>query len=354
MTPFIQNTPTHLILGFLGSGKTTFLNACLQAFLADERWAILVNEAGKIGIDEALFDRHNALAVKQISGGCICCSSQLPLQIAIATLLKQHRPNRLWIEPTGLAHPKELLDELTARHWQTSLTLQSVITLINAHHWQQERYRNHDGYQQFVVYADVVVVNRFDKLDNEQKQQLNDWISTLNPHAKIYWQSGKTLDTTMIDEFCHHLNQKHRHHAPQKTYLGQLIFNNSSTPNTPITPNKPHATPLDDTPLPFRYQHSTGEHTIIGWQMPSSWMADSWEIAKVFISLPWVRIKGVVHTPDGWVSLNYTTDSHDSKSTDNHPDNRLEVIFETMDTLIFDKSAFDKLDKLVLGLFDKR
>ena len=52
--PLISNTACHLVMGFLGSGKTSFINACITHFQQQEKWAILVNEAGQIGIDEKL------------------------------------------------------------------------------------------------------------------------------------------------------------------------------------------------------------------------------------------------------------------------------------------------------------
>ena len=62
---------------------------------------------GQIGIDEKLLtgNADHDLAIRQASGGCICCSSQLLLQIALARLTSEYRPDRLWIEPTGLVTP---------------------------------------------------------------------------------------------------------------------------------------------------------------------------------------------------------------------------------------------------------
>ena len=74
-SPIIQNTATHLITGFLGSGKTTFLNNLIAHFQHDDKWAILINEAGKIGIDGSLINKNVNLVTKEISGGCICCTA---------------------------------------------------------------------------------------------------------------------------------------------------------------------------------------------------------------------------------------------------------------------------------------
>ena len=122
----IHQIPTTLVTGFLGAGKTTLINA-LITHKSHQRWALLLNEFGQIGIDSALVTDDD-IAIKEVNGGCICCTGQLPLQVALVRLINEHHPDRLIIEPTGLAHPNELLDQLSEPHWQTTLTLNAVIS----------------------------------------------------------------------------------------------------------------------------------------------------------------------------------------------------------------------------------
>ncbi|MBX4322025.1 hypothetical protein K4G81_22680, partial [Mycobacterium tuberculosis] len=86
---------------FLGSGKTTSILHLLAQKPADEKWAVLVNEFGEVGIDGALLADSGAL-LKEIPGGCMCCVNGLPMQVGLNTLLRQGKPDRLLIEPTGL------------------------------------------------------------------------------------------------------------------------------------------------------------------------------------------------------------------------------------------------------------
>ncbi len=65
-------TKTNLITGFLGSGKTTTIRHLLAHKPEHERWAVLVNEFGEIGIDGALLADSGAV-LKEIPGGCMCC-----------------------------------------------------------------------------------------------------------------------------------------------------------------------------------------------------------------------------------------------------------------------------------------
>ena len=109
----ITQVPTNIITGFLGVGKTTVIQKLLSQKPLEERWAVLVNEFGEVGIDSNLFSseegQKNGVTSRQVPGGCMCCTNGLPMQMALNLLLKESKPHRLLIEPTGLGHPKEVL-----------------------------------------------------------------------------------------------------------------------------------------------------------------------------------------------------------------------------------------------------
>lgn len=359
MKPLIQNTACHLVMGFLGSGKTSFINACIANFQYDNKWAILVNEAGQIGIDEKLFSSQNDLAIKQVSGGCICCTSQLPLQIALARLTSEHKPDRLWIEPTGLAHPKELIEQLSQPHWQTALSLKSAISIVNARQWQDVRYRDNDGYQSHVQFCDIVVVNRFGELGDDEKNNLEQWIKNLNSTAHIIWQNGQDFDEQTKTTLAKLLDEPSQVLANRDSYR-QVSLNSFIKPNpnrlVPLSTQSNLAENSEPT-LPFRY-HDVQDanqgisYQIIGWRLPSEWTVELVALMDWLLKLPnWYRIKAVIHTaPQGktdWQKFNFTPDSLDINSTDEQVDNRIEVIF--LDNLI--NLDFDSLDKQLMTLF---
>ncbi len=97
--------PVNIITGFLGVGKTTAIQYLLQNKPDTERWAVLVNEFGEIGIDAGLMsneEKSGGVFMKEVPGGCMCCTAGLPMQIALNQLIRQAKPDRLIIEPTGL------------------------------------------------------------------------------------------------------------------------------------------------------------------------------------------------------------------------------------------------------------
>lgn len=84
LTPQSSAIPTNIITGFLGTGKTTLIKQLLALKPATERWAILVNEFGEVGIDGAFFKGHpeNNVYIREVPGGCMCCTSGLPIKPA--------------------------------------------------------------------------------------------------------------------------------------------------------------------------------------------------------------------------------------------------------------------------------
>ena len=133
-TKKIQSVPTNIITGFLGVGKTSAILHLLKSKPDSERWAVLVNEFGEIGVDGSLFEgQHNEegnVFIREVPGGCMCCAAGLPMQIALNQLLTRAKPDRLLIEPTGLGHPIEVIEVLTSDYNLEALSIEKTITLV--------------------------------------------------------------------------------------------------------------------------------------------------------------------------------------------------------------------------------
>ena len=127
----LSAVPTNIITGFLGVGKTTAILNLLKSKPANQRWAVLVNEFGEIGVDGSLFQGQQSedqdVFIREVPGGCMCCAAGLPMQIALNQLLAKAKPDRLLIEPTGLGHPKEVLQVLSTEYYQDVLSLHKTL-----------------------------------------------------------------------------------------------------------------------------------------------------------------------------------------------------------------------------------
>ncbi|MBS7662673.1 cobalamin biosynthesis protein CobW [Pseudomonas lalucatii] len=129
----LNNIPTHLIGGPLGAGKTSLIRQLLAQRPAHERWAVLVNEFGQIGLDAALLASDaDGVALGEVAGGCLCCVNGVPFQVGLGRLLRKARPQRLLIEPSGLGHPLQLLEQLRQPPWAGVLAVQPAPLVLDA------------------------------------------------------------------------------------------------------------------------------------------------------------------------------------------------------------------------------
>lgn len=329
----VSQTPTTIVTGFLGAGKTSFINEYIKNFGQDnQKIALLVNEIGQIGIDGKLIQK-DGLVIKQISGGCICCSSQLPLQVALSQLLTLNL-HRLIIEPTGLVNTYDLLTMLSEPHWQTSLNINSIIGIVNYKQWQSPKYKNHPNYQTHIKYSDVVIVNRFD-----DKNAITDWIKSINNNTTVLFQKESGFD----DELGKQINAT----IHQKTNFKNATIKPLIYLKQPKTSNQ---TANDNKQLPYRYHQKLSETLfVIGWQLPKQWQVDIAHLTNFLLTLTdWIRIKGVINTLGGFYAINFCEDSLDMKTASKQSDNRIEVIYRHDN---FCDEDFYQIDCTLLSLF---
>ncbi len=190
----MKKIKTNIITGFLGVGKTTAILNLLANKPSDEVWAVLVNEFGEIGIDGALLKNQGAI-VKEIPGGCMCCVAGLPMQVGLNMLISQSKPDRLIIEPTGLGHPKQIIDTLTSGHYGDLLDLKATIALVDPRNLSDQRYLSNENFRDQLVLADVVIANKTDMCSNEDKQIFDSHLATYQPSKQVIaWVSQGRID----------------------------------------------------------------------------------------------------------------------------------------------------------------
>ena len=213
-----MKTPVNLITGFLGVGKTTAMLNLLAQRPAGSRWAVLVNEFGQVGIDGATLTQEG-VAVREVPGGCICCTAQLPLRVALTKLIREIRPERLLIEPTGLGHPAGVIDVLRGEGLASALELRNVICLIDPRQLGDAKYRELETYRDQIALADVLVANKCDLATAAQLSAFREFAAQCYPPKRFVAEVSQgqletgwlDIESTLANNL--HSAQAHDHHA---------------------------------------------------------------------------------------------------------------------------------------------
>jgi len=129
----LSPVPVNVIAGALGVGKTTAIAKLLAAKPSDEYWVVILNEFTDAGIDALTLASaaRGAYDVRVIPGGCLCCTGELDFRRQLRELLKERRPARILIEPSGIGHPGSVIEELRGQERTGALRLCSMIGLVD-------------------------------------------------------------------------------------------------------------------------------------------------------------------------------------------------------------------------------
>ena len=306
----IHKTPVNIITGFLGAGKTTLLKHFLAQKPHNQRWAVLMNEFGEIGLDQHWLPQQDDIVVKELLGGCLCCSSQLPMQVALSRLLSEYRPDRLLIEPTGLGHSQALLEQLSAVHWQSSIQLNAVICVIDAARLHQQLWQQHAVYLQQIDASDVLLLSHQQQMQAEDQQQLKILQQSYQYSQKQWVVDGfESINVAVLDQ-----------PRPSKTLKKQSLL--STAQRMVIAPD------AEPKRLPYHYQQQREGFAVAGWHLPKSWQFDADALLCYLQQLQGMeRIKGRVQSNQGWIDINSTAQQFSVDfSASTGLDNRVEMI----------------------------
>ena len=311
--------PTNLITGFLGVGKTTTILNLLAQRPADERWAVLVNEFGEVGIDGAIIEGAGraGVAVSEIAGGCFCCSSNEPLDFTLIELIRQTQPQRVLIEPTGLGHPAAVLETLRGPWFRNLIDLRATICVADPADFANPRVADSPVFQDQLHMADIVLVNKSDRAAPEQTAAFLKHLRELfPPKLSVLTTTNGTCDAALLDADI----------SAERVPL----FPNAHPPQAaPVTP--PHAAPL--TMLlpghPLRKESPQGDRAACGWLFsPFDRFSKLALLELLGGSLDVHRLKGVFNVGTEWLLFNRVGGDLTCESIPYCRDSRIEVILD--------------------------
>ncbi|MEE4945155.1 CobW family GTP-binding protein [Pseudomonas alliivorans] len=304
----LQNIPTHVIGGPLGAGKTSLIRQLLAQKPSSERWAVLINEFGQIGLDAALLTTaEDGIALGEVAGGCLCCVNGVPFQIGLGRLLRKARPDRLLIEPSGLGHPAQLMAQLREAPWLGVLDVQPSVMVLDAAAMR-------DGQplaatqQEALAMAGLLVMNKSEHLEETSRKALAD---ELAGHSLLWTRFGE-LPLARLPGY------------RTSTAVDKNVVDNLTVPRSigqlPTVWADPH--------VPVCLSQPGGDGWSIGWRWHPSQQFDLQRVLLWLESLNWQRAKMVIHSAGGWYSGNVAHGGRLAwQLSEWRQDSRLELIF---------------------------
>jgi G3E family GTPase len=180
-----EKIPVTVLTGYLGAGKTTLLNRILTE-QHGRKYAVIVNEFGEIGIDNDLVVGADE-EVFEMNNGCICCTVRGDLIRIIEGLMKRKgKFDAIIVETTGLADPAPVaqtffVDEDVSQRAR----LDAVVTVADAK-WLSERLKDAPEAKNQIAFADVILLNKTDLVDEAGLADVEARIRAINPSARIH------------------------------------------------------------------------------------------------------------------------------------------------------------------------
>lgn len=224
-------TPVTVLTGFLGAGKTTLLNYILTAHHG-KKIAVIENEFGEIGIDHEIVVNADE-EIFEMNNGCICCTVRGDLiRILNQLAKKKDKFDYVIIETTGMADPAPVAQTFFVdEQIKSQFTLDAIVTVVDGLHVNQQLERSHECPQQ-IAFADVVLLNKTDLIQEDQKQSAMKQIQMINPGVQVIPTVKGEVDLNKIlnvgsfdlertlEVHPHFLDGHHHHHHSQVGSVG--------------------------------------------------------------------------------------------------------------------------------------
>ncbi|SHJ95362.1 CobW family GTP-binding protein [Halomonas caseinilytica] len=310
----LSAVPVHVITGFLGAGKSSLIHHLLASKPAGERWAVVINEFGRVGIDQAMFEERADLVVEALPGGCLCCQQAVVLRASLVRLLRRQRPDRLIIEPSGLGHPAGLLDLLRGGGFADVLDIRGVVAVLDPRRLDDARAMAHETFRDQLRMADAVALTMTDLASARQMAAARHWLEGLWPPRRWVREApyGRLPSEWVL---------------AADPGVGETLASPVSHHHAEYRPSSLSREPRQGVPV-FEQGHALG-HASLGWRWHFRDRFDRHALESRLEALPAaLRVKGVFHTDHGWWFYNRVSGVTESWPSVWRHDSRLEVLGE--------------------------
>lgn len=190
----MKKTPTTVVSGFLGSGKTTLILDLVTQLRAEGKQVVYIkNEIGDTDVDSQIL-QGNDIQTTELLNGCICCTLVGPFVNAITEVVTKYHPERIIIEASGAADPAALALMIDSH---PLLERDSVLCVIDV--------TTFEGFSDLTTttknqttFTDLIIFNKVELADLEQKKRVVGYVRELNEHAPILEATNATVPAAVV------------------------------------------------------------------------------------------------------------------------------------------------------------
>lgn len=187
--------PVTILTGFLGAGKTTFLNHMIKKS-PNTRYAIIENEFGEQGIDGELIYRPED-GIVELNNGCLCCTLNDNLYDILNDLFNRRNDfDEIIIEATGIADPAGLAEPFLSHPLiKEHFPLMGTICLIDTEQVEDQIADTEEALNQ-ITFSETLILNKTDLVSKVYANNMKERMQKLNPLARVYLK-----DQTVFPDF---------------------------------------------------------------------------------------------------------------------------------------------------------
>ena len=178
-------TQVYLITGFLGSGKTTFLNRIIQHFPKDKKLTLLVNEFGEVGVDGTLVEGDDIDMMEISKGSIFCVCVKTDFIKGLYELNSKVQPDVLLIESTGVANPSDLKKDLKLPIFNDRFRFMEQFCVIDAAHFL-DAYGAFASIEKQIASSTVFIINKIDSAPAETIEETKNVIRQFHPDPSFF------------------------------------------------------------------------------------------------------------------------------------------------------------------------
>jgi len=195
--------PVYLLTGYLGAGKTTTLNHLLKLEREQGRKvALIINEFGKLGVDGKLLDPGDYAKYEINKGSLFCICTQTDFLKALAGIARDICPDRVFIEATGIAEPRDIESLITEHPLQQRFEVKAKLCIADAQNFTKIAPFMKAARSQ-ARWADGIVINKTDMVTAGEVKNLTAVMAGLNPQAKITSAENGRIDSAFVASLVH-------------------------------------------------------------------------------------------------------------------------------------------------------